>query len=127
MSHKIWEINGLSLELDLQDADTSERYEKAFDNMKADENSLPKDGKLSDRIRAYCKIFRDLFDSLFGEGAAEKIFAGVPDNADRYDEIYFDFLDFVAKQKNDIIQRKAERFAKYAPNRQQRRAANKKK
>lgn len=127
MSHKIWEINGLSLELDLQDADTSERYEKAFEAMQNSENSLPKDGKLSERIRAYCKLFRDLFDSLFGEGTSEKIYAGVPDNTDRYDEIYFNFLDFVAEQRNGILQRKTERFAKYRPaNRQQRRAAKKK-
>ena len=128
MSHKIWEINGLSLELDLNDADTSERYEKAFEAMQSSESRLPKDGKLSERIRAYCKLFRELFDTLFGAGTSEKIFADVPDNTDRYDDIYFNFLDFVSAQRNEILQQKAERFAKYKPvNRQQRRAAAKKK
>lgn len=126
MSHKIWEINGVSLELDLQDADTSERYERAFAEMKNNEDALPKDGKLSERIRAYCKLYRDVFDNLFGTGTSEKIFAGVPDNAEKYEDIYFNFLNFVSAQQQEIVQRKAERFFKYRPvNRQQRRAAKK--
>lgn len=46
MSHKIWEINGISLELDLEDADVMERLENAFETMKNDESAVPKDGKL---------------------------------------------------------------------------------
>ena len=45
MSHKIWEINGISLELDLEDADVMERLENAFETMKNDESAVPKDGK----------------------------------------------------------------------------------
>lgn len=55
MSQK-WEVNGLSLELDLDDADNMERYENAFDIMAKEENQIPKDGKQSERIRAYCQI-----------------------------------------------------------------------
>ena len=40
MSHKIWEINGLSLELDLQDADVNERCEQAFEAMEKHEKEL---------------------------------------------------------------------------------------
>lgn len=125
MSQKIWEINGLSLELDLEDADCMERYENAFDEMKKEENEAPKDGKASARIRAYCRLFRDLYDRIFGEGTSEKIFRDIPDNTDLYDEIYFKFLDFVTAQKNAAMEAKAEKMTKYRPNRQQRRSLKK--
>ena len=127
MSQKIWEVNGLSLELDLDDADVMERYEKAFDIMSAEEKALPKDGKGSEQIRAYCRMFRNLYDNIFGKGAAEKIFKDVPTSTSAYDDIYFSFLEAVEKIKMAAIQSRAERLAKYRPaNRQQRRAAKKK-
>ena len=127
-NQKVWEINGLSLELDLDDADVMERYEKAFDVMSAEEKALPKDGKGSEQIRAYCAMFRHLYDNIFGEGTSEKIFKGVPTSASAYDDIYFSFLDAVKKIKTATIQSRAERLAKYRPaNRQQKRAAAKKK
>lgn len=128
MSQKIWEVNGLSLELDLDDADVMERYEKAFDIMSAEEKALPKDGKGSEQIRAYCQMFRNLYDNIFGEGTSERIFKDVPTSASAYDDIYFSFLDAVRKIKTATIQSRAERLAKYRPtNRQQKRAAAKKK
>lgn len=127
MSQKIWEVNGLSLELDLDNADVMERYEKAFDIMSAEEKALPKDGKGSEQIRAYCRMFRNLYDNIFGEGTAEKIFKDVPTSTSAYDDIYFSFLEAVEKIKMAAIQSRAERLAKYRPaNRQQRRAAKKK-
>lgn len=125
MSQKIWEINGLSLELDLEDADCMERYENAFDKMSEEEKQVSKDGKASVRIRAYCRLFRDLYDRIFGEGTSEKIFRDIPDNTDLYDEIYFKFLDFVTTQKNAAVEAKAEKMTKYRPNRQQRRSLKK--
>lgn len=125
MSQKIWEINGLSLELDLEDADCMERYENAFDKMSEEEKQLPKDGKSSVQIRAYCRLFRDLYDRLFGEGTSEKIFKGIPDNTDVYDEVYYSFLDFVTAQKVASKTKRNEKLSKYRGNRRQRR--NKKK
>ena len=88
MSRKNWEINGLSLEFDNQDADNMERYENAFDLMEEEAKQLPKDGRVSERIRAYCNVFRNLFDRIFGEGTSEKLFDGVPMSSERYEEIY---------------------------------------
>lgn len=121
MSQKIWEINGLSLELDLEDADCMERYENAFDKMSEEEKQIPKDGKASARIRAYCHLFRNLYDRIFGEGTSEKIFKNVPDNTDKYNEVYFKFLDFVTAQRNAAVTKRSEKMSKYRPNRQQRR------
>lgn len=127
MSQNIWEINGVSLELDLEDADVMERYEKAFDIMAESEKTLPKDGRASERIRAYCKLFADLFDNIFGAGTSEKIFKGVPVSAAAYEDVYTSFLDAVKAMKMSSVQRRAQMLEKYKPqNRQQRRAAKKK-
>lgn len=123
MSHKIWEINGISLELDLEDADVMERLENAFETMKNDESAVPKDGKASARIRAYCAMFRNLFSNIFGSEETEKIFRKVPTNSSAYDDVYISFLEFINAQKDDIARVKSEKLSRYRPNRQQKRAA----
>lgn len=123
MSLTTWEINGVSLELDLGDADVMERYETAFAEMEASEKMLPKDGKASDMIRAYCGVFRELFDKLFGEGTADRLFKGVATSAAAYEEIYYSFINFAQDQLDKAAIQRAERMSKYKPNRQQRRTA----
>ena len=121
------EINGLIFELDLDDTDNMERYENAFDIMANEEKNIPKDGKQSEQIRAYCQIFRNLYNNIFGEGTSEKIFSEVPVSVTEYDKIYLSFLEFVKKQRITVAQKRAEWRAKYLPNRKQRRAVPKKK
>ncbi len=121
MNSKIWEINGCELSFDLEDADSVERYENAFEAMSAEENEIPKDGKQSERIRAYCKLYERLFDRIFGDGTSEKIFANRPVNTAVYDDIYFEFLNFVRNQAVNSAKQRAEKLSKYRPNRQQRR------
>lgn len=123
MSHTTWETNGTSFEFDLTDADDCERYEIALENLKNAEKSVKKDGKESEFIRAFCKLLGDFFNEVLGEGASEKIYAGKKMSVVVYLEVYEDFLAFVRGQK-DIMR---ERFTKFQPNRQQRRATAKKK
>lgn len=59
-----WEINGLSLELDLGDADVMERYENAFEEMAKEENTIPKEGRQSERIR-FTASFSGIFMTEF--------------------------------------------------------------
>ena len=120
---KVWEINGISLPLDLEDAEVMERYEKAFDDMAAEEKTIRIDGRASGRIRAYCMLFRNLFDTLFGTGTAEQIFAGKPMSAAVHEEVYMDFLKFVTAQTSAANERRAVLLDKYRPNRAQKRAA----
>ncbi len=122
---KRWKINGHELTHDIEDADTVERYESAFEIMKKEENEAKNITKLSEKIRSYCKIFRNLYDRIFGEGTSEKIFANVPDNGAEYDKIYCDFLDFVKSQHFDSKQIKRSSIEKYNPYRQQRRMKKK--
>jgi hypothetical protein len=122
MEQKTWEVNGLTLELDLEDAMVMERYEAAFERMAQDEAALPKDGKASDRIRAYCRMFHRLYDALFGEGTAEKLF-GERMSAAECDEVYESFLAFVQGQLTASAERRAKLLMKYKPNRAARRNA----
>lgn len=120
---KLWEINGISLPLDLSDADVMARYEDAFEAMKQDETDIPRGGRASERIRGYCRMYRNLYDRLFGEGTAERIFDGLPTSSEVYESVYASFLTFVTAQAEEIARRRAEVFNKYSPSREQRRAA----
>lgn len=126
MSLKNWEINGCSLPLDLEDAEAMERYEAAFDKMAEEEKTIPKDGRQSARIRAYCVLYHHLYDNIWGEGTAERIFKGKPMNTAVYDDVYYSFLDFVRAQTVNAAQKRAEKLDKYRPNRAQKRAAKRK-
>lgn len=119
-----WEVNGCVLELDLQDAETAERYEIAFDKMTEEEKLMPKDGKPSEQIRAYHKLFVNLYDNLFGNGTGIKIL-GEKANTRICNETYEDFLAFVAEQKNATLEMQNNMIDRYSPNRAQRRMAKK--
>lgn len=123
----VWEINGISLRLDLDDADALERYENAFQEMEADAQNIQKDGKASDRVRAYCNVYRNLYDRIWGEGTADKIFAGQPTSASVYESVYASLLEYINAQNAAASERRAAILQKYTPNRAQRRAAAKKK
>ena len=125
MSLKIWDINNLKLELDMENADVQERYESAFNQMSEEEKQIKKDGKMSEFTRSYCGLFTRLFDRIFGEETSEKIFSGIPVSISKYLEIYDSFLDFVKQQTEAITADTVKRLSKYKPNRQQRRAKKK--
>lgn len=115
MSLTTWEINGLELELDIEDAETSEKYFSAFEKMEQKEKEIQKNGKYSEFIKAYSNMFYELFDNLFGTGTAEKIFDGKK-NARLCDEVYDNFLSFVKKQSEEALNRRNSIKTKYNPN-----------
>lgn len=116
MNSKIWEINGCELSIDIEDADVMERYENAFEMMSAEEDEVSKNSRQSAKIRAYCKLYERLFDRIFGDGTSEKIFKNCPTNASVYEEVYFDFLNFVRSQTVESAKNRAEKLSKYRPN-----------
>ena len=113
-NERIWKINGLELELDLEDADIFEKVMKSFEQMDADANSLDKVGSMPDFIRGYCNVHYKFYDRVFGDGTGEKIFGGKK-NTRICDEVYDNFLNFM-----QTAVKKA-----YAPNREQRRGKKK--
>ena len=128
MSHvnTLWEINGKTYELDLEDAETAERYEAAFEQMEKEEKQMPKDGKISVRIRAYYSLFVNLYDRIFGAGSGKEILGDKP-NTRTCNEVYDNLLLFVATQKQQTLEFQNAIVNKYSPNRAQRRAAANKK
>lgn len=120
-----WNYNDVSLHLDMQDVSTIELYEEAFDEFGEAEKSIPKDGKESARIRAFCEMFRNLFNRIFGEGTDAKLF-GEKNNAREMMDCYDSFLAFVHGQKVAAAESQANMIMRYSPSRAQRRAAGKK-
>lgn len=121
----VWHINGHDLALDMQDVDVLERYERAFEIMAEDERNIPKEGKSSVILRAYCKMFRDLFNNIFGDGADKLIF-GDQNNSRVMIEVYENFLDFASSQGKSATEVRNRIQSRYSPNRAARRAANRK-
>lgn len=98
---QIWKYNDVELEFDMGDVDTQERYEKAFIKMEETEKGLPKTGVYSELSRAYCQMFYELYDDLFGTGAGERLM-GKKANVRTTEECYNSFLTFVRAQLEEI-------------------------
>lgn len=109
----MWEINGISLELDFEDAETLERYEQAFNILEKTE--FPSKSKPAEYIRAYCKAFGQLYDDIFGYEVSKDIFKEVKDNSRIYDEVFESFLDYASSVSNKANQRRIKVFTKYSP------------
>lgn len=113
---RIWKINGLGLELDLEDADVFEKVMKSFEQMDEDAKSLDKVGSMPDFIRGYCNIHHKFYDRVFGDGTGERIFGGKK-NTRICDEVYDNFLSFMQAAVKKANARRFEIPNKYAPNR----------
>ena len=101
----IWSINGLELEMDLDDAETLEKYEEAFTEMDIQEKEFPKDGKTSEIVRRYCDLYYRLFENLFGKDDADKI-VQKKYHMGQWEEVYASFLKFASLQMNAINARR---------------------
>lgn len=101
----IWSINGLELEMDLDDAETLEKYEKAFTEMDIQEKEFPKDGKTSEIVRRYCDLYYRLFENLFGKDDADKM-VQKKYHMGQWEEVYASFLKFASLQMHAINERR---------------------
>ena len=116
-----WEYNGETLELDLEDVDTLERYEAAFAEMQEHFHDLPEDAGTAARMRQYCEAIRFVFDRIFGEGTVARLL-GEGLHVGDTEEAYLSLLGFVQAQTAAGAQRRTKLLAKYVPNRAARRA-----
>ena len=123
-NERIWKINGLELELDLEDADVFEKTMKAFEQMDEDGRNIDKTGKMPEFIKRYCEIYYNAFDRIFGEGTGE-IFSGKK-NMRNCDEVWDSFLGFMQVAVKKANERRLQLSGKYMPNREQRRKKRKK-
>lgn len=116
----VWQYNGYEFELDITDADDAARFEEAMQQLDAAEKSLKKDGTLSERIVAYDKMFRDLYDFLFGSGAGDDIL-GEKRSMTNCQNSYESLLDYINQQSVTMSERQAALVDRYSGNRAQRR------
>lgn len=118
-----WKINDLELEFDIFELKNSEKYERAFEQMSAEEKAIQRDGKMSDFIRSYCDMYFHLFANLFDEQTANKLCARYNSNA--WENVYASFLDYIQIQ-NDEAQKARASIVNRTANRATRRATQKK-
>ena len=121
----LWKWNDVELEIDMEDYDFLQKYEKAFDVMGVKEEELKKTGTRSGIVKEYCDMFYRLFDDIFGDGTGEKLFLGER-NVRICEECYTDFIAECQKCVLEANKRKNAMMSKFKPNRAQRRAAGKK-
>lgn len=119
-----WKINNLELEFDIFDLENSEKYEKAFEQMSAEEKTIKRDGKMSEFIRSYCDMYYHLFESLFGDKTADNLCKRY--NSNEWEQVYGSFLDYIQSQNNDAQKMRAS-IVNRSANRATRRANQKKK
>ena len=72
----LWTFGDFEAEVDFTDADFLDAIDEAKAAMHEAEQNVPIVGKNSDIIRAQCACFYVFFDTLFGEGAGERILCG---------------------------------------------------
>lgn len=118
----VWEVNGNKFSFDMGDAEDAKHFQDVMKRFEAAEKALPKDGDMVQHIISYDKMFRDMYDDLFGEGAGDKIL-GSRRNMTNVDNTYTSFLEFLASQGNGLNDRRTAIINKYNGNRAQRRAA----
>lgn len=119
-----WKINNLELEFDIFDLENSEKYEKAFEEMSAEEKAIKRDGKMSEFIRSYCDMYYHLFENLFGKETADKMCKRY--NSNEWEQVYGSFLDYIQSQNNEAQKVRAS-IVNRSANRATRRANQKKK
>ena len=111
----IWSINGYEFEVDMEDAETADRYLAALKVLENARNTEV--NSISEKIRTYCKTFREFYDTFLGEGTSEKIFSGVKDNSRKYDEVFESLLDVISRQRVESEGRMSGIAQRYAPKR----------
>lgn len=111
--------NGNSVPFDIGDIETEERFEEAVIALGKKEKTVPKDGKLSERMKATCLAFYAFFDDVLGEGAAVKLL-GEKLNYNECEACYFSLLDTVKAQREETEERRAKYAARYSPARSKR-------
>lgn len=116
-------INNVELQdLDIMDLETSEKYEKALEDVKDKSAEIKnEDMKRSEIIKTQCNIIFDCFNTLFGEGSDKKIFGDKVNYRvclDSFEEL-INNMNKKAEENDKYIK---DKIGKYSPNRAQRRA-----
>lgn len=108
---RIWTYNGVELEVSATNADFVERYENAWDEYTA----ISPTGKTSERLRQSCDAVYGLFNRIYGDGTADKLFEGKKYDLDECIEVLDSFVQAIAESSKESNRRMSNIAAKYAP------------
>ena len=97
-----WEVNGIKLPFDFDDADTMDRYIEAMKQLQEGAKNIATEGTRGDEIRSYC--------ALLFEGRK---------NIRLYDKTYDDFIGFVKRCRMQTQQAMMNKVNKYSGKRNQ--------
>lgn len=110
-------IREIKVDFDFLDADNIEKFELEAEKVqKQCEEAQKKEMKYSEMLRTECKIIKDFFDNVFGEGISLKIF-GEKNNLQDCISAFEDIIKAKLEQQKTL----ETAFSRYAPNREQRR------
>jgi len=106
-------INGVELEVDFTDADFIEKIDEGRKRIMEQCDSVDtKNLSKAEGIRQECKIIKDFFDFVFGDGTSEKLFKG-KNSLDLCFKAFEDIIDEREKSIKDFYAR----VSKYSPDR----------
>ena len=72
-------INGITLNLNMADADEAKRFEQAISDVVEKMNSISNELSHAEMLREQCHVLFDCFNELFGEGTDKKLFGDKTD------------------------------------------------
>ena len=99
------QINGITLTLNVGDAEEMRRYEQAVKEVYHTAKNMPSNLSYADSLQYQCQIIFQFFDHVFGEGSAIKVFG---DHVDvltclkLYQEVFLQVNHEREKLKNSI-------------------------
>lgn len=108
-------INDVELEVNFLDADFMEKVENCCKKVAEQAEKSKKELKnltFSEQIKGECKIIKDFFDEVFGEGTSDKIFEGKND-LKLCILAFQELINAKIKMQNEMNSL----FAKYSPDR----------
>ena len=106
-------INGVDLDLDVLDADTTERVDAAMDEVLRSAAEIPADRSEADKIRLLCGVIRRCFDAVFGTGTAERAL-GQKNNLGVCTDAFIELSRAVRAQRQAWEKRTAKAAAKFS-------------
>ena len=107
----LWKFGDFEAVVDFTDADFLDALDEAKAAMHEAEQNVPVVGKNSDIIRAQCSCFYVFFDTLFGDGAGERILCG-KNSIKLCNEAAESLFDFETAEANALDSK----YNKYMPN-----------
>lgn len=106
-------INGIDFDVDFTDADFIEKMETAMKIVEEKSKELDtKEQSLAEGIRQECKIAKDFFDYVLGEGTSQKLF-GEKNSLNECTKA----LEEILKAKEEQEKEFNNRVSKYSPSR----------